>query len=330
MNPEPAATHDKKAGPWGVFVLTVCRWLDSDYRRDDLPDPSQLPEKVNWQRTLPFIFLHLGCLAVLWTGISWAAVIAAVLFYVIRMFAITGFYHRYFSHRTFKTSRPVQFLFAVLGNSSMQRGPLWWAATHRHHHKHADHEEDVHSPVISGFFWSHIGWLTCMRNFPTAYKAVPDLARYPELVFLNRFDQTVPFAYGLLTIGLGWLLETFVPSLGMPMEQFFVWTFFISTTALLHGTLFINSLAHVWGHRSYETDDDSRNSWILSLITLGEGWHNNHHRYPHSVRQGFRWWQMDPTYYGLKMLSWTGLIWDLRPVPHAVIAESSNPRGQGS
>ncbi len=321
-----SSTERQRRGPWGEFVLTVCRWLDSDYRREDLPDPSLLPEKVNWQRTLPFIFLHLGCLAVIWVGFSWPSLAAAVFLYLIRMFAITGFYHRYFSHRTFKTSRPIQFLFAVLGNSSMQRGPLWWAATHRHHHKHSDHEEDIHSPVVSGFLWSHIGWLTSMKNFPTAYKAIPDLAKFPELVFLNRYDQTVPFAYGFLMLGVGWLLETFFPAAGVTTGQFFIWTFFISTTVLLHGTLFINSLAHVWGRRRYETDDDSRNSWLLTLITLGEGWHNNHHRYPHSVRQGFRWWELDLTYYGLKFLSLIGLIWDLRPVPKAILEEGSAPR----
>ncbi len=310
-----------KSGAGETAVLTLLRWLDSDYRREDLPDPSQLPERVDWQRTLPFIFLHLGCLLVLWVGFSWISAAAAVSLYFLRMFAITGFYHRYFSHKTFKTSRPVQFAFAVLGNSSMQRGPLWWAATHRHHHKHSDHEEDIHSPVISGFAWSHIGWLTCMKNFPTAYKSIPDLSRYPELVFLNRYDQTVPFAYGLAMLGAGALLEALFPNSGVTMGQFFVWTFFLSTTVLLHGTLFINSLAHVWGRRRYETDDDSRNSWLLTLITLGEGWHNNHHRYPHSVRQGFRWWEIDLTYYGLKTLSWFGLIWDLRAVPRAVLME---------
>ena len=326
MNSESPLLRQPKMSPWSVFILTVCRWLDSDYRREDLPDPSQLPEEVNWQRTLPFIFLHLGCFAVFWVGVSPVAAGAAVFLYVIRMFAITGFYHRYFSHKTFKTSRIVQFAFAVLGNSSMQRGPLWWAATHRHHHKHSDHEEDIHSPVISGFVWSHIGWLTSMKNFPTAYKSIPDLSTYPELVFLNRYDQTVPFAYGLLMLATGWALETFFPSLGVTVGQFFIWTFFISTTVLLHGTLFINSLAHVWGRRRYETDDDSRNSWLLTFITLGEGWHNNHHRYPHSVRQGFRWWELDMTYYGLKFLSWAGLIWDLRAVPKAVIEEGLPPR----
>jgi stearoyl-CoA desaturase (delta-9 desaturase) len=162
-----------------------------------------------------------------------------------------------------------------------------------------------------------------MKNFPTAYKSIPDLRKFPELMFLNRYDQTVPFAYGIAMLGIGWLLETLFPSTGVTTGQFFIWTFFVSTTVLLHGTLFINSLAHVWGRRAYETEDDSRNSWLLTFMTLGEGWHNNHHRYPHSTRQGFRWWQIDPTYYGLKLLSWTGLIWDLRAVPRAVIEEAS-------
>lgn len=304
------------------LTLAIGQWLDSDYRREDQPDPSTLEEKVSWERTLPFIFLHLGCLAVFWVGISPIAVGAAVILYIVRMFAITGFYHRYFSHKSFKTSRFLQFVFAVLGNSSMQRGPLWWAATHRHHHKHSDHEEDIHSPIVSGFLWSHIGWLTSKKNFPTAYKSIPDLKKFPELVFLNRFDQIVPFVYGLIMLATGWALETYFPSSGTTVGQFFIWTFFISTTVLLHGTLCINSLAHVWGKRRYDTTDDSRNSFLLALITLGEGWHNNHHRYPHSTRQGFKWWEFDPTYLGLKVLSWMGLIWDLRPVPQRVKEES--------
>jgi len=318
---KPSAPQPRVPGPWRALVSTLAQWLDSDYRRDDQPDPRTLPEKVNWQRTLPFIVLHLGCIAVLWVGWSPVAVGAAVFLYLIRMFAITGFYHRYFSHRTFKTSRFAQFCFAAIGNSSMQRGPLWWAATHRHHHKHSDHQEDIHSPVVSGFLWSHIGWLTSMRNFPTAYQNIPDLKKFPELVFLNRYDQTVPLLFGIVMLAIGWALEAFFPALGVSTGQFFVWTFFISTTVLLHGTLFINSLAHVWGKRRYQTDDDSRNSWLLAFITLGEGWHNNHHRYPHSTRQGFRWWEFDPTYLGLKFLAWTGLIWELRPVPEKVIEE---------
>lgn len=312
-----------QTSPLATTKRVIGQWLDSDFRREDSPDPSQLPDKVNWERTLPFLFLHLGCLAVFWVGINWTVVLAAFLLYLIRMFAITGFYHRYFSHRTFKTSRPAQFFFAVLGNSSMQRGPLWWAATHRHHHQHSDEEVDAHSPVQHGFAWSHLGWLTSMKNFPTNYERIPDLKKFPELVFLNRFDQTIPLLYGLLMLLIGALLENLAPSLGVTTSQFFIWTFFISTTILLHGTLFINSLAHVWGRRRYDTSDDSRNSYLLALITLGEGWHNNHHRYPHSARQGFRKREFDPTYYGLKLLAKLGIIWDLKPVPQRIKEEGN-------
>lgn len=163
--------------------------------------------------------------------------------------------------------------------------------------------------------------MTSSRNFPTDYQRIRDLAKYPELVFLNRFDMVVPVVFGLSLYGIGALLETFVPELGATAGQIFVWGFFISTVVLLHGTLFINSLAHVFGKRRFETDDDSRNSFLLALITLGEGWHNNHHRCMSTARQGFYWWEFDPTYYGLKVLSWLGLIWDLKPVPQSIYKE---------
>lgn len=304
-------------------------WLDSDYHRADAPDPATLPERIDWERTLPFLFLHLGCLAVFWVGGNWFCAITALALYAIRMFGITAFYHRYFSHRSFRTSRLAQFLFAAWANTSMQRGALWWAATHRHHHKHSDDEHDVHSPRQKGFWWAHIGWLTSMKNFPTDYKSIPDLAKFPELVFLNRFDQLVPLLYGAVMLGIGAALEKFFPALGVTTAQFFVWTFFISTTVLLHGTLFINSLAHVWGKQNFVTDDDSRNNWVLSIVTLGEGWHNNHHRYPHSTRQGFFWWEFDITYYILRGFSLLGIVRELRPVPDRVKQErqKSLPNG---
>ena len=206
----------------------------------------------------------------------------------------------------------------------MQRGALWWAYTHRHHHKHSDEPEDKHSPVQDGFWWSHIGWITSQRNFPTDYSKVRDLAKYPELVFLNRFDVVVPILYALSMYGLGEGLGAL--GIGTDGWQMLVWGFFISTTALFHGTACINSMAHVWGKRRFATEDDSRNSWLLTLITLGEGWHNNHHRYPTTVRQGFYWWEFDPTYYFLRALSWTGLIWDLKPVPASVYEEAARER----
>jgi stearoyl-CoA desaturase (delta-9 desaturase) len=304
----------------------VCRWFDSDFFPAGAEATRNQEDRFEFRRSLPFIFLHLGCLGVIWVGWSWAAVGAAVILYAVRMFAITAFYHRYFSHRTFQTSRAMQFIFAIVGNTAVQRGALWWAATHRHHHKYADEEEDIHSPGLRGFWWSHIGWMTSSNNFPTNYDSIRDLARYPELVFLNRFDLIVPALFGAALCGLGALLHKLAPALGTSGPQLFVWGFFISTTVLLHGTLFINSLAHVFGRRRFATTDDSRNNFFLALITLGEGWHNNHHRFMAAARQGFYWWEIDPTYYGLKVLSWLGLIWKLRPVPKVIYEEARAAR----
>jgi stearoyl-CoA desaturase (delta-9 desaturase) len=281
-------------------------------------------DEVNWMRCIPFIVLHLGCLGVFWVGASPVAVGAAVFLYFGRMLAVTGVYHRYFSHKTYSTSRPVQFLLALWGGTTVQRGPLWWAYHHRHHHQHSDEPEDAHSPHVHGFLWSHIGWITSRRNFPTDYSKVRDLTRFPELVFLNRFDAIVPFLFALALFGLGGFLGAHAPGLHTGAWQMLVWGFFISTTALFHGTSCINSMAHLMGRRRYQTGDDSRNSFILAVITLGEGWHNNHHRYQSSARNGFFWWELDITYYFLRALSWTGLVWGLKAVPESVMSEGAH------
>ena len=283
------------------------------------------PDRVDWVRCLPFIILHLGCLGVLWVGWSPFAVGSAVALYFLRMFAVTGIYHRYFSHRTYRTSRAGQFLLALWGATAVQRGALWWAYHHRHHHQHSDDPRDTHSPHVHGFWWSHIGWITSRRNFPTDYSKIRDLARFPELVWLNRFDTIVPILFATGLWGLGWLLELYAPGLHTTRWQMLWWAFFVSTTVLFHATACINSLAHLLGRRRFNTPDGSRNSWILACITLGEGWHNNHHRWMSATRQGFYWWEFDPTYYGLKLLSWTGVIRDLQPVPDSVLAEAARP-----
>ncbi len=300
----------------------LVRWLDSDYAPEGVDALKHAPDRVDWARCVPFIVLHAGCLGVIWTGWSPFSVGLAVFLYLFRMFFITGGLHRYFSHRTYRTSRAFQFVIAVFAATSVQRGALWWASTHRHHHRHSDEAEDKHSPVVHGFWWSHIGWITSKRNFPTDYAGVRDLTKFPELVFLNRFDTLVPILFATGLLGLGYSLEAWVPELGVTGGQALVWGFFISTTVLFHGTASINSLSHLFGSRRFETGDDSRNNALLALITLGEGWHNNHHRCQACVRQGFYWWEFDPTWWGLRALAALGLIWDLRPVPHAVYSEA--------
>jgi stearoyl-CoA desaturase (delta-9 desaturase) len=238
------------------------------------------------------------------------------------MFFITGFYHRYFSHRTFKTSRPIQFLMGFLGATAGQRGPLWWAAHHRHHHGNSDGEEDYHSPRRRGFLWSHTLWFLSRRNFQTPANYIPDWLRYRELVWLDRLDWVPFLLFGVSVYWLGVGLETWVPQAGLDRAQVFVWGFLVSTVLLYHGTYTINSLSHQFGRRRFLTGDDSRNNWFLALLTLGEGWHNNHHYYPSAVRQGFFWWEIDVTYYFIRLFNALGIVWDLRPVPAKVLQES--------
>jgi stearoyl-CoA desaturase (delta-9 desaturase) len=296
-------------------LRALSRWIASDHA--DLPAPAR-PDAVDWMRIVPFILMHVACLAVFWVGVSATAVAVAVALYVLRMFAITGFYHRYFSHRSFRTSRWLQFLFGLIGASSVQRGPLWWAAHHRHHHAYSDRAEDPHSPRHKGFLVSHMGWFLTQGGFRPDLSRVRDLERYPELRWLDRFDIAVPFALAVGLLLAGNWLEANRPGLGTSGAQLLVWGFFVSTVVLYHATYTINSLCHVFGRQRYATGDDSRNNFWLALVTFGEGWHNNHHHYPSSVRQGFYWWEIDLTWYGLKLLSWLGLVWDLKPIPAAV------------
>jgi stearoyl-CoA desaturase (delta-9 desaturase) len=267
--------------------------------------------------------MHVACLAVIWVGWNWTAgaVFLAALF--VRVFGLTAFYHRYFSHRAFRTSRWVQFLGAVLGSAAVQRGPLWWAAHHRAHHRVADTSRDPHSPVHFGFLWSHMAWFMTREHVRTDERLVRDLVKYPELRFLDRNEYLVPVLFAAFLFGLGDGLATLAPDLGASGWQLLVWGFFVSTVTLYHLTFAVNSVAHRYGSRSFHTRDESRNNFTLALLTFGEGWHNNHHHYPASARQGFRWWQIDITYYLLVALSWFGLVWDLKSVPRR-LQESPN------
>jgi stearoyl-CoA desaturase (Delta-9 desaturase) len=305
-----------RRGAWKSLV----RWLDSwaEDERDSLRDPRE----IDWLRVVPFVILHASCFLVLAVGWSWTAVSVAFAAYAVRMFAITAFYHRYFSHRSFRTSRVVQFLFALVGSSAVQRGPIWWASHHRAHHKHSDEEGDVHSPGRDGFWWSHVGWILCRGNFRPRLELVPDLVRFPELRFLDRFDVLVP---ALSFVGF-YLLGESLANFGLQTSgaQLVVWGFCISTIFTYHVTFSINSIAHRLGSRTFDTPDDSRNNFLLSLFTFGEGWHNNHHRFPGSVRQGFRWWEIDLSYYSLRGLALLGLVWRLNPVPERILEEAES------
>jgi stearoyl-CoA desaturase (delta-9 desaturase) len=299
---------------WQRIAGSLRLWFDSS-----APVGSARSGRVDWLRVAPFVGMHLACGAVWWVGVSRTAIAIAAASYALRMFAITAFYHRYFAHRTFRTSRALQFFFACLGAASVQRGPLWWAAHHRRHHQHADMAGDPHSPR-RGLLRSHMLWFLSAEGFGTDFKRIPDLARFPELRWLDRYDIAVPIVFAAMLYGLGWLLAQVAPALETTGAQLLIWGFFVSTVVLFHATVTINSLAHRFGTQRFETGDDSRNNAWLALLTFGEGWHNNHHYYPGSVRQGFLWWEIDLTYYGLCLMAGLGLVRGLRPVPARVLA----------
>ncbi|MBL8749441.1 MAG: acyl-CoA desaturase [Planctomycetes bacterium] len=280
-----------------------------------VPSSAAGDRAVRWRRVWPFVLMHAACGLVFVVGWSPVAVGTAVALYLLRMFGITAFYHRCFSHRAFRAGRVVQFLGALLGASAVQRGPLWWAAHHRNHHRHADTERDAHSPHAHGILWAHFGWFASGQHVATDLAAVRDLAAFPELRWLDRHDRVVPVALLVALLGLGAWLEHAAPELGTNALQMAVWGFCVSTIVLFHVTSSVNSLGHLLGRRAWPTRDQSRNSFVLALLTLGEGWHNNHHWSPGAARQGFRWWEIDLCYYGLRVMAALGLVDDLRPLP---------------
>ncbi|WP_437503383.1 acyl-CoA desaturase [Sorangium sp. So ce1099] len=250
--------------------------------------------------------IHVGTVVAILRGATWKLAALAAATYFIRMFAITGVYHRYFSHRSYKTSRGLQFLLALLGTTATQKGPLWWGGTHRVHHKYSDTERDVHSPLRRGFWYAHMGWWLGREHEELDLKRIPDFAGFPELRWLDRYHAVGPLGMIALLFAVGGY-------------DAFLWGYVVSTCALMHGTFTINSLAHVFGSRRYATTDTSRNNFWLALITLGEGWHNNHHHYMSSANQGFFWWEIDVSFYILRAMEKLGLIWDLRVAPAHIL-----------
>jgi len=257
--------------------------------------------RIQWRSSVPFLAIHAVPAAAVVTGVTARAVGVAVVFYMVRMLFVTAGYHRYFAHRSYRVSRPVQLLLAFGGTTAAQKGPLWWAAHHRAHHRRTDRPGDVHSPA-DGFWWSHVGWILSDRHKQADRQLVADLAAYPELRWLDRHDWIGPWTLAVVSYLLaGW--------------SGLVIGFFGSTVAVWHATFLVNSVAHLFGRRRYDTPDTSRNSLPVAVVTFGEGWHNNHHRYPATARQGHAWWELDLTYLVLRGLAAAGLVHDLRPVP---------------
>jgi fatty-acid desaturase len=249
-----------------------------------------------------FLLVHVAALGVFFVGFSWMGVALCLASYYLRMFAITAGFHRYFSHRTYGLGRVPQFLMAFLGQTAAQRGVLWWASNHRHHHRYSDRPEDIHSPIQRGFWWSHIGWILSRAQDEPDYSRVPDLVKFPELVWLDRHEYLPTISYAVaLYLAFGWT--------GL------FYGYFLSTVVLWHGTFCINSVMHLFGRRVYATTDDSRNSFVFALVTMGEGWHNNHHWAPQSAAQGFHWWEVDASFYLLWLGEKIGLVRGLHRRP---------------
>ncbi len=260
----------------------------------------------NWINVLPFLGIHVACIAVFFVEFHWWAIPLFLTTYSLRVWALTAGFHRYFAHRAYKTSRWFQFVIATIGSAAIQKGPMWWAGEHRQHHRHSDQDGDPHSPIKKSVFWAHIGWILSRGNGDTDWNEMKDWNKFPELKWLDRFHW-IPGA--LLGVGCWYF--------GGPTAL--VWGFVLSTVAVYHVTFCVNSVCHLFGYRRFETTDRSRNNWWVALLTFGEGWHNNHHHYQSSARQGFAWYEVDISYMSLKVLSWLGIVWDLRePTPRAL------------
>lgn len=255
-------------------------------------------------KSIPFVLVHVAPIGLWWTGFHWRDAVLCVALYYARMFFITAGFHRYFAHRAYKMDRVMQFVMAWGGSTACQKGVLWWAAHHRTHHRYSDTAKDIHSPK-RGFWWSHVGWILCPKYQATDWSLIRDFSKYPELVWLNRYHLVPGITLGAACYLFGgWSA---------------LWAFFLSTTLLYHGTFSINSLMHLWGRRRYATADTSKNSFLLALVTMGEGWHNNHHYYQSTANQGFFWWEIDPSYYLLRLLAKLRLVRDLRTPPERVL-----------
>jgi stearoyl-CoA desaturase (Delta-9 desaturase) len=287
-------------------------------------------EELDYFVCAQFFLMHAVCLLAILTGVSLIAIIICLALYVVRMFAITAGFHRLFSHRSYKTGRVFQFLLAFMGTAAYQKGPLWWSSHHRRHHLYADTENDLHSPLTRTFWRSHIGWFLSRDSQVTDRKLIPNLTKYGELRFLDKYYSMPPALLASACFLLGVILQQYAPGLGTSGWQMLIWGFFISTVLLYHGTFTVNSLAHIFGTRRFATNDNSRNNFFVALLTLGEGWHNNHHHYPSSERQGFYWWEIDMSHYSLRALSWLGIVWDLRAPPSNMVPLRESPTPNNS
>ncbi|TAL63241.1 MAG: acyl-CoA desaturase [Legionella sp.] len=289
------------------------------------PDDTPLKgwDNIHWRSVIEYLFYHLGALCFIFVGVSKVAFYSFLFFDILRAFCVTVLLHRYFTHRCFETTRGWQFVFGLFALTPLQRGPLWWVSHHRRHHQYTDLPGDPHTPT-QGFFYSHLGWLMTINDSATDKSYVKDWLRYPELIWLDRLEWLAPIVLMGLAYLYGELLNHYYPSLGTNGMQMLVWTFFIPTVLVLHGSCIVNSILHSAGYRRFNTPDNSRNMWFLAILSLGEGFHNNHHRHQRSCKQGIGWWEIDLSYYVIKLLERLKIISNLRYFPESVVVEGKH------
>jgi stearoyl-CoA desaturase (Delta-9 desaturase) len=259
-----------------------------------------------------FWTVQVSALLIFAVPFRWAFVAVWAASHFLRAIGLTLAFHRYFAHRAFKMNRVARFVWTWIGTSAMQKGPMWWAGHHVNHHKYADRDGDPHSPMVSGVYYAHIGWFlndTRHDKLEPNNPVIRDFSRVPEIAFIEKYFFLPPLLLAIAMFAIG----------GFPL---LIWGFCLPTMTLAHATFAINTVNHMFGSRRFETVDESRNNPLTALFAVGEGWHNNHHRYQRAARNGFYWWEFDPTWYVIRAMKAVGLAWDVQAVPKRIYEEA--------
>ncbi|MDR1989155.1 MAG: acyl-CoA desaturase [Acidobacteriaceae bacterium] len=263
-----------------------------------------------------FWLVQASALLVFFVPFTWPLVALWAVSHFLRAMGLTLSFHRYYAHRSFQMNRVARFIWTFIGVAAMQKGPLWWAGHHVNHHRFADREGDPHSPMVSGVYYAHIGWFlndAKHDRIEATNPVIRDFSKVPEIAFLDRYFFLPPLMLAVTMFAIG----------GWP---WLVWGFCLPTMTLAHSTFAINTVNHMFGSRRFDTIDESRNNPITAIFAVGEGWHNNHHRYQRSARNGFYWWEFDPTWYAIRTMQAVGLAWNVQPVPERIYAEAKATR----
>jgi fatty-acid desaturase len=267
-------------------------------------------EGLNWITLTTVIIFHIGALAAFFF-FSWQRLAVMAVLYVLAINVGIGMcYHRLLTHRGYQTPKWVEYLMTICATMSLEGGPIFWVSTHRVHHQLSDQEGDPHTPREGGW-WAHTGWIlfgeALHAKTDLLKRYSPDLFRDKFHVWLSKYHWLPITVSGILLLVGGWYWGGWQCALGMVL-----WGVFLRVTLGLHATWLVNSATHLWGSRRFETRDDSRNSWWVALLTGGEGWHNNHHAHPVSARHGLKWYELDPNFWGIWLLSKVGLAKKIR------------------